>query len=770
MNDLGEKVTKAQEVSTKVTQLFQDRIKAAQERYKGRIKNAYDDDLATFASKPMTWDVWANWTDYATDFTQRWVLFWDTIRKRGNNFIEHERAGKPPLLQFQYESVLDGRKFSHPVNYALLKILPPAGVTVDAKRRPYVIIDPRAGKGPGIGGFKDDSEIGVALRDGHPVYFVTFYPEPEPGQTLLDVCAAEQAFVRKVRELHPDSQKPAIVGNCQGGWAAMMLAASDPENIGAIVINGAPMAYWSGAWQEGEHENAMRYAGGLLGGSWLGSLAADSGNGLFDGAHLGQNFEYLDPATICWDKYCNLFANVDTEPERFLQFERWWGGFYLLGKQEIEWILQNLFVGNKLWSGDKKSLGGRAFDLREIKSPIVLFASLGDNITPPEQAFSWVADTYTSTEEIKARGQVIVGLLHNSIGHLGIFVSGKVAQKEHKQIFSVLQSIEALSPGLYGMEIIEHKGPGGKVEYEVEFIEHRLEDIVAHMPPQRIDEKPFQVVAEIATFNQRAYELFTAPLVQSLSNQYTAELGRVFHPQRFQRWAFSDLNPWLAWLGPAAEYVKAQRHAASKDQPFRRFEHFTVELISASIDYYRDVRDAAAEALFFQTYGTLFALTGNGDVEKTPGVIQGGEQQKLLFLQEALASFAEGGYAEALFRAGHLLCPRDKPIPLAGLQFVEGLREKYPDLSPHLTPYETRLIAGKQDLVCRYDPDKALATLPQLLSDPADHQRFISLLDAVEENAKTKSKDLRVTPVEIAMLQRIREVVLAGRMCATAAR
>ena len=159
-----------------------------------------------------------------------------------------------------------------------------------------MIIDPRAGHGPGIGGFKDDSQVGVALREGHPVYFVIFFREPEPGQTLLDVCAAEQRFVRKVRELHPDSPKPAIVGNCQGGWAAMMLAASDPDDTGPIVINGAPMSYWGGAWREGEGDNPMRYSGGMLGGTWLASLAADLGNGIFDGAWLVQNFENLNPA------------------------------------------------------------------------------------------------------------------------------------------------------------------------------------------------------------------------------------------------------------------------------------------------------------------------------------------------------------------------------------------------------------------------------------------------------------------------------------------
>src|SRR5262249_39044192 len=150
---------------------------------------------------------------------------------------------------------------------------------------------------------------------------------------------------------------------------------------------------------------------------------------------------------------------------------------YLMNRQEIEWITNNLFVGNKLWSGGVQSKAGRAFDLREIKSPIILFASLGDNITPPQQAFNWVADIYGSTDEIKSRGQVIVGLLHQDIGPLCIFVSGRVAKKEHTQIVSVLKSIEALPPGLYAMEVIERKGRDGKVEYDVKFTERTLEEV-----------------------------------------------------------------------------------------------------------------------------------------------------------------------------------------------------------------------------------------------------------------------------------------------------
>ena len=237
-----------------------------------------------------------------------------------------------------------------------------------------------------------------------------------------------------------------------------------------------------------------------------------------------------------------------------------------MNREEIEWITRNLFVGNKLWSGTKGT-GGKTFDLRDIKAPIVLFASMGDNITPPQQAFNWVADVYGSTDEIKARGQVIVGLLHQDIGHLGIFVSGKVAKKEHAQIVSVLKSIESLPPGLYGMQIHEVKGRDGKVEYEVDFHERRLEDIAKQLNRlERADEKPFEAVAAMSEFNQRAYELFAQPFVQSLGNEVTAKVSRQFHPLRFQRWAFSDLNPWLAWLGPAAQAVKAQRQAAAAGQ------------------------------------------------------------------------------------------------------------------------------------------------------------------------------------------------------------
>jgi hypothetical protein len=60
-----------------------------------------------------------------------------------------------------------------------------------------------------------------------------------------------------------------------------------------------------------------------------------------------------------------------------------------------------------------------------------VFASHGDDITPPEQALNWIVDTYADEQEIKIRGQRILYMVHDRIGHLGIFVSAAVARKEH---------------------------------------------------------------------------------------------------------------------------------------------------------------------------------------------------------------------------------------------------------------------------------------------------------------------------------------------------
>jgi hypothetical protein len=204
------KLTAVTRAQAKFSEVYQERCTNAVQRYLDAAKAAGElvVERPIRAASPL--DLWRDAGTYWLDFTQRSILFWDTLRQRGNNWLEYEKAGKPPLLDFEWEMIADARTFEQPANYALVSIIPPGGVETDPERRPFVIIDPRAVHGPGIGGFKQDSQVGVALKAGHPVYFVIFFPEPVPGQTLADVSRAEAEFLRIVGDRHPKTRKPVV--------------------------------------------------------------------------------------------------------------------------------------------------------------------------------------------------------------------------------------------------------------------------------------------------------------------------------------------------------------------------------------------------------------------------------------------------------------------------------------------------------------------------------------------------------------------------------
>jgi pimeloyl-ACP methyl ester carboxylesterase len=495
----------------------------------------------TTASLGLAWEYW-------TDAAQRAVLFLDTLRERGNIYRKHSAEDVPHVLDFPAELVRDGRTLPRPVNYGLVRIVPPAGADVDPSKPPVMVFDPRAGHGPGIGGMKPESEIGVAVRAGHPCYFVGFSPEPMPGQTIEDVCRAEATFIEDVARRHREAEgKPIIIANCQAGWQIMMTAAIRPELTGPIVLAGSPLSYWAGV----RGKNPMRYLGGALGGTWLTALAGDLGRGKFDGANLVANFEQLNPANTYWTKPYNVYAKVDTEPERFLEFETWWGSPVLLNAGEMQSIADDLFVGNKLSTGQIRTSDGVRVDLRNIKSPIVVFCSWGDDITPPQQALDWILDLYDSVDEIVANGQTIIYTLHHSIGHLGIFVSGKVAAKEHREFISCMEMIELMPPGLYEATITEvgedtknRELIDGKYLFRIE--PRTLDDIRAFGVNNVEDDKRFAAVARVSEINLSLYRSFAEPWVRAMTTEQSAEAMRAMHPNRLRFSIFSDKNPLMA--------------------------------------------------------------------------------------------------------------------------------------------------------------------------------------------------------------------------------
>ena len=666
--------------------------------------------------------------EYMVDSGQRTVLFLDVMRRRGDQYREHLAETAPNVLNYSVELIMDGRNLEHPVNYVLVRIVPPRDVEIDLNRRPFVVIDPRAGHGPGIGGFKADSEIGVAMKAGHPCYFIGFLPEPMPGQTIETIARAEAQFVEKVTALHPDADgKPCVIGNCQAGWAVMILASLRPELFGPIIVAGAPLEYWAGV--HGKYP--MRYSGGLLGGSWLTALTSDLGGGKFDGAWLVQNFEGQNPSNTLWTKQYNVFSKVDTEAERYLEFERWWGGHVNLNAEEIQFIVDELFVGNNLAAGRIKMSDGTTVDLRNIKSPIVVFCSKGDNITPPQQALHWILDLYADVDEIRSHGQTIVYTIHETVGHLGIFVSGGVAKKEHSEFSSNIDLIDVLPPGLYEATFEARSADTANADLVVgQWVmrceQRTLDDIRAMGGNSPEDERRFATAARVSEINLTAYRKFVQPWIKSMVTPQMADLMRNRHPLRVQYEAFGGDNSVMKAVEPAAEKVREHRKPAAPDNPFVVFQETMSKQIVSALDKWRDSQEALSEALFLSVYGSPALQAAVGiDPQSTPSrKLQMSAQYRERLearIAELKSQIEHGGLREATIRGLLYVGMARGMVDERSLEALRQVRRN--DGGTRLTLTQFKTMVREQFFMLLLDQDAALAAIPKLLPESADERR-----------------------------------------------
>lgn len=662
-------------------------------------------------------------TEYAVDAWQRSILYADVRRQRGNQYLEHLQEQTPNVLDFASEVIMSGLELPRPVNYGLVRILPPADAPADPKKRPFVVVDPRAGHGPGIGGFKPDSEVGAALKAGHPCYFVGFLPDPVPGQTVEDVMRAEAAFVRRVGELHPGSRgKPAVIGNCQAGWQILMAAAVWPELFGPIIVAGAPLSYWAG-------DNPMRYAGGLTGGSWLTALTSDLGAGRFDGAWLVQNFENLDPANTLWSKQYNLYANVDTEGPRYLQFEKYWGGHVFLNDVEMQYIVDNLFIGNKLSTAQLMTSDGVRIDLRNIRSPILVFCSYGDNITPPPQALGWITDLYRNDLDVLGHDQTIVYATHDSIGHLGIFVSGSVGRKEHQEFAANIDVIDVLPAGIHRMLVDEN--PDGSQEgeptgnaYLTRIQRSNIDEVREIVRPDPENDRRFAAAARISEVNLACYRSFVQPWVRALVTDQGAKWLEPLHPLRMGYELWSDRHPLAAAVHEAAQHVRDHRQPVSEANPFLQLQAQFSTAVEQMLDQFRDCRDQ----IYAQAFDTLYslplvqAMTGQSlhdDAPPRPRPSETPEHRQYLVqeLTRLEGAVHSGGLVEAAIRALFFVLAERGEADERHFRHAEELVR--PQLGNDFDMQAFRHLVRRQALLMRLHEDAAVSAIPGLLNNVA---------------------------------------------------
>ena len=671
--------------------------------------------------------------EYMTDALQRTVLFWDVLRQRSDQYYAQKEKAVPHVLSFNAELVLDARNFDRPANYLLVRVKPPQGVVIDPKKRPFVVVDPRAGHGPGIGGFKADSELGMAMRAGHASYFVGFTPDPMPGQTIEDIMRAEALFLEKVIELHPKAEgKPCVIGNCQAGWAVMMLAATRPELFGPIIIPGSPLSYWAGV----EGHNPMRYTGGVLGGSWLTALTSDLGAGKFNGGYLVENFEKQNPANTYWTKNYDLWSKVDSEGARFLEFEKWWGGHVNLNAEEIQWIVDELFVGNRLATAEIVTSDGVRIDLRNIRSPIVCFCSRGDNITPPQQALGWIVDLYGKDDDIRACGQTIVYAVHDSIGHLGIFVGGGVARKEHQEFESNIDLIDVLPPGLYEavmtLKTADVASPDLVTgDWIVRFEPRTLDDVRAIVQPSPENERRFAAARRVSEINLGLYRTLFQPFVQSFINEQTSAWLHKLNTSELPYQIFSQRNPLMQQVARLAEQVREQRQPVSPDNPLVQWQAKLSDRIIAALDGYRDLRESSMEQIFLAIYSSplLQTLVGLGAPDKNPRPPPGLDPARVEFIQKRIAELkarvAEGGPREAAIRSLVYIGTAGPGVDERAFNELRLIRAE----SGGLTLVEFKQILREQFFSLLLDRDGALAAIPKMLPpDPAVREQMLEVI------------------------------------------
>ena len=673
------------------------------------------------------------WSDYMIDAAQRSVLFLDLLRQRGNEQIEITSRPMATVLIFDQELLMDGRKLSRPINYTLSRIIAPADVVTEAKKRPVVVIDPRAGQGPGVGGFKTESEIGDALNAGHPVYFIGFSAQPTPGQQFLDVVEGQVSFFEHIAALHPNTPPPFVIGNCQAGYQTLMVATLRPELFGPCMVAGSPMSYWQGV----HGKNPMRYAGGLLGGSWFNAMSADLSKGKVDGVDLILNFDMLNPSYWLWGKQYEVYAQVDSGAARYLKFEKWWGDFIELNGDELQYLVDNMFIGDKLARNQLKSHNGTTFDLRNITSPIIVFTSMADNISPPQQTLGWILDLYPDVEDIRASERTIVYCLSQEVGHLAIFVSSKVGAKEDEEFVQLMDIIDCLPPGLFEMVITPRPAnvaAAGFItgEWIARFEDRSLDDIRALGRNSPEDDRAFAAVARSSQINLSLYRTFMQPMVRALANQPIASLSKAMAPLRLSYTLFADRNPMMQAVKTMAAGVTAVRRPVAADNPLLAVQEQASQRITAALDVYRDARDSMEEHLFFGVYGSPFVQVMLGiqdgtEVRPLPNASAERLATQKVRADAYAAKIKDGGYNAALTRAVLYVTAADRMIEQRTALAFNAARENL----MHLSLPEFRVLVREQFFVLQLAGEQAIEALASMVPKADARKKLLKQVHAI---------------------------------------
>jgi poly(3-hydroxyalkanoate) synthetase len=206
-----------------------------------------------------------------------------------------------------------------------------------------------------------------------------------------------------------------LVGLCQGGWVAAMVAARFHDKVNSLVLAGSPIDTdaGNGPIKRMVHASPMSFYEELV------SL----GGGLMKGKFMLQGWKNMHPELHYIQDQIDLYEHIDDAAyvEKEEAFESWYENpIDLPGRWYLQ-VISQLFKENRLTKGEFIGLG-RRLNLRNITCPAYLLAGADDDITTPEQVLD--AAKYLGTAKDRIAQKIVPG------GHIGLFMGARTL-KEH---------------------------------------------------------------------------------------------------------------------------------------------------------------------------------------------------------------------------------------------------------------------------------------------------------------------------------------------------
>ena len=273
---------------------------------------------------------------------------------------------------------------------------------------PTLVDAPYAGHTSMIADYHEGQSLMQSLRgQGVTDLFLTDWHSATPDMKDMEV---DQYLAELLACIDDLGGRVNLVGLCQGGWMAAMIAARYPDKVASMVLAGSPIDTHAGNGPlvKMVKRSPMTFYKDLVA----------SGGGLMLGKYMLAGWKNMHPEQHYVQDHIDLYEHVD-DPVWLAKteaFESWYENpLDLPGRWYVQ-VIDQLFKQNLLARGKYVALG-RQLDLKTITCPLYLLAGESDDITAQQQVFA--AETLMGTPGAKVTRRVVPG------GHVGLFMGAR---------------------------------------------------------------------------------------------------------------------------------------------------------------------------------------------------------------------------------------------------------------------------------------------------------------------------------------------------------